>query len=325
MGKNEEKKRLGIIQQITKNVNSKQRKCLLDSCEEIAINSHLLQVNGILDNIMVNGHLYQIKANDYFKIEKEGYLSLKKIGINNAMSEFLFCNQHDTLIFKNIESENIDFYSYNSQLLFSYRSLCCELRKKEKNLDIFTRTSNSNILNIEKNEFNYDVLGTKYAIKDLMLYKKLIEEELNLPSEAFIFKTLEYPLIEISVSAIFSPLDPNFPFDELVNHITPLNNCFINVIPQKEKLIIITGYHKDHYDDWILNYINSWQDLSYELLQRKLTDLITTRVETWCLSEKLMTKIDKQSIELFKAYWNENGQNIDSTQKIYFNLFECLN
>jgi len=50
-----DRKILEVTQGIFKNVKSKTWKCLIEGCENNAINSHLLQRNGILNYITENG------------------------------------------------------------------------------------------------------------------------------------------------------------------------------------------------------------------------------------------------------------------------------
>jgi len=211
----EDKRTLSVLQNITKNVNNKKWECLIDECGQPAINSHLLQVNGILNNLIENGHLIQIKPNDYFDFEKKGYLTFKSLGIQQAISEYLFCNRHDTEIFKAIEVKEIDFFDYLSQLLFSYRSLCCELRKKMKNIEIFTRIGKSNTLNNGSKQFiaqeylDLEIKGHNTGIKDMTYLKEEMEKEFTIQSiQNFSFKTFKHPLIKLCVSAIFSPIHP---------------------------------------------------------------------------------------------------------------------
>jgi hypothetical protein len=94
---------MGIYQNIRKNVYGKKWPCMAETCEKIAINSHLLQKNGILGNLVEDGHLVQIKPNDLFKIEHGGFVTFKTIGIDQVISYPLFCNEHDTTIFRSIE------------------------------------------------------------------------------------------------------------------------------------------------------------------------------------------------------------------------------
>ena len=122
------------IDKIERHIEKKKWPCLHPYCKNIAINSHLLQRNGILDNVAENGHLYEARIKGiYRRIHDDEIVVLKKVGIRQAISYPLFCSEHDSTLFKPIEEKFIDFNDYNSQLLFSYRSLCSEIRKKEFN------------------------------------------------------------------------------------------------------------------------------------------------------------------------------------------------
>lgn len=324
----QEKIILGVLQNIKKNVNNKKWSCLIENCGQSAINSHLLQVNGILNNIIDNGHLIQIKPNNYFDIETKGFLSFKSLGIQQAISEYLFCNRHDTNIFISIETNEIDFFCYSTQLLFSYRSLCCELRKKMKNIEVFTRYGQSKILNNSFEQQKYldlEIKGHNIGINDMSSLKKEMENEFNSTKKIqnFKFKTFKLPLIRICVSAVFSPIHPNS--NAIKNAYTqeqPLNTVFINVIPQKDNLYIIIGFHNNYVDKWILDYINSWDTVDLTKLQNNLTNLLATKVETWSISPVLYKQILKANKQKLEKYWHNNAENLLSNQQVDFNLFE---
>jgi hypothetical protein len=319
---------LKIITNIRRNVEEKKWICLYPDCNENAINSHLLQKNGILNYLVEDGHLIEIKGNEFVKIEKEGALISKRVGINKAISQPLFCNKHDTNIFKGIETHPIDFSNSKVQMLFSYRSLCSELRKKQKAIENFTRQEKSHIIQANANpaSINYGkkaLEGFKIGASDLMKFKIDFEKEILDDSPSYyVFKTFTYDLIKVCVSAMFSPIQPDS--DALIKawkQEQPLSSIFINVIPQANALIIIIGYHKNFIDDWIANYIKSWTDLDIHSLQLKLTDLISTRVETWSIAPSLFNKIPKATKNKFVKYWNANSMNLDTTQNANFNLF----
>lgn len=327
MDKKADKERLKVIANIQKNVDNKKWKCLHPGCEDDAINSHLLQRNGVLNNIVDNGHLIEIKANDMFKMEEMGHLSFKNVGVKNAISYPLFCNKHDTEVFKIVETYPIDFEDYRVQLLFSYRSLCAELRKKENAVETFKRILNSNILNPNPFHKNLRLETQKKAneigISDITVFKTAMEKDLQFTkTQNFVFKTFIYDEMKICVSAVFSPLDPETSdLKKAVEREKPLNNVYINVIPQKGQLIIIAGYHKDFKDKWITDFLDSWANLDKTALENKLTNLIATKVETWCMAISLFNSIPKITQEKFAEYWEMNMSNIDLTQGVDFNLF----
>ncbi len=328
MDKKADKERLKVIAGIQKNVDSKKWKCLHPGCKDDAINSHLLQRNGILNNIVENGHLIEIKANDMFKMEEMGRLSFKSVGVKNAISFPLFCNKHDTEVFKTVETYPIDFEDYRVQLLFSYRSLCAELRKKENAVETFKRILNSNILNSNPSHKNSALevskKGFETGILDINVFKTAMENDLQFTeAQSFVFKTFIYDEMKVCASAVFSPLDPEINIlKKSFEKKEPLNTVYINIIPQKGQLIIITGYHKDFKDKWITDFLDSWANLDKTALQNRLTNLIATKVESWCMAVSLFDSIPKITREKFAQYWDMNMSNVHSTQEVDFNLFD---
>ncbi|WP_109831121.1 hypothetical protein [Reichenbachiella versicolor] len=311
-----------VLAQIYKNVANKKFPCSYSGCGKPSINSHLLQRNGILNNIAENGHMVEIKQTDIFKwTPNTPTLAFKTVGINSAISLPVFCNEHDTGLFKDIESENIDFESYRSQLLFSYRTLCSELRKKETNLLTHERILQAETLKGEIDEFEIKqfIDGTNRGIQDLLLYKRLFEEEITTPSNNFHFKTYSYPLIRVYGSATFSPI--NSRIDNPLQS-EPFKSMFIHVIPQKEDLKIIVGYNKSYSSDWIEEYTDSWNNLTYIELQQNLTELFATRIESWGMSISTYNSIGQSKINAFIDYWNRNAMNLLVDQRIGINLFE---
>ncbi|MGY5351070.1 hypothetical protein ACXGQW_00615 [Wenyingzhuangia sp. IMCC45533] len=315
-----------VLQNMFKNARTKKHKCLI--CEENSINSHLLQKNGILNFISSNNHIIQIKGNDFFKAEKEGIISIKPIGINNAMSYPLFCNSHDTDVFAPIETKEHSLNDYSSHLLFSYRSLCAEVRKKMINVDLFERIKNSSqfgtnfqFLEMAKSQIEANTMG----IQDLNWYKDVMELEINnsYNTTDYIFEKIDYDFIPISASAVYSPINPTeHTLEVLKDSEKVLNYIFINLIPQEDKLTLIIGYHKSKADNWIKEYITSWKKLSGVDFEKKLTDLFATKIETWAISPDYWNELETKNIKAFKEYWNDNGNNLRITQSVNFNLFE---
>jgi hypothetical protein len=58
----------------------------------------------------------------------------------------------------------------------------------------------------------------------------------------------------------------------------PLNAVFIHVVPYKNQLYVIAGYHKEHTNKWIENYIALWKGLDQINLELKLTDLFAAKI-----------------------------------------------
>lgn len=263
-------------------------KCMCPNCNEHAINSHLLQRNGILNHVAENGHLYEMRGQYVYNLRYTNVLmEPQKVGINHAISFPLFCGKHDSSLFKSIEGNHIDFDDYRTQLLFSYRSICSEIRKKQFNIERFRL--------LTENQDKFDVLlGTKLGICDLNTYKQLVEENLNESDHKFTFLHLTYPFLPVYASGVTS----NYFIDEENNsymeHIAiepMLDSIFINIIPQHESLEIIIGYSNDHIHKNLLNYIKSWENLSWEKLQQQIWNLFEHSIETWGISPSFYDKM----------------------------------
>lgn len=311
-----------IIGQIQKNVFSKNWKCIIENCEEKSINSHFLQRNGILNMLTENQHLIEVKASNAFYFEKnKSIVDFKKIGIHNALSINLFCSHHDTEIFKNIEQISADFSTYESFLLLSYRITCAELRKKEMQLEIYKRISNSKSLErILDLDYTYRYInGLILGISDLNKIKELFEQELFLLQlEHFKFHIFRYPRIDIYASAIFSPNEDEVANSEKEDQ---LENLYIHILPRENETLILIGYHKNYCNQWMKDFALSWRDLDTNSLQIKLSELLACRIENWGMSQKLFNKIQKSKIDLFikNVHANISNQTIDKS--IQFNLF----
>ncbi|SHH18154.1 hypothetical protein SAMN05444372_12014 [Flavobacterium micromati] len=311
-----------IIAQISKNLKEKKWNCLVDNCDQIAINSHLIQQNGLLSNITYNGHLVELKMIDANKWDnKKLPFEFGTVGIKHALTHKVFCNKHDTEIFKPIETDDKNFESYEAFLLFSYRAVCAEIRKKEINVEQFTRMANAkSLLGIIDQDFlNSNIEGNKLGIEDLIVLKTELEKEIENNTDKYKHFVHKYPKLEIYASAIFSANDLDY-----FSHISEpdLDNVYIHFLPLEDNFLILVGYHSEHVSEKIIAFCNSWKNLSLENLQKKLTTLFSSNVENWGLSTELYKEIlDKNKSKYIKTLVeNENLYGI-SVEKD-FNLFE---
>lgn len=315
-----------VIVGIQKNIKSKKWNCLFESCKKTSINSHLLQQNGILSTITENGHLIEVRIADIFKwSEKQLPLEFKRVGIKHALSLDVFCNTHDSELFKSVETSPIDFGNIENQTLLSYRVICAEIRKKMINIETYKRLINSNTLNldsIQERNLKLSILGNEKGIKDLETYKVILEEAIQKKDYTlFEFKYSEYSLIKVYCSAAFTPYETIYTGVEE----NSLKYVFIHVIPYQNKLHIIVGYHTKHETDYIKNYIHSWDKLTMKELEEKLTNLFATKVENWGLSPKIYQNINKKTLDEFINYFSNNTMNHLQSQEVKFNLFEGEN
>ncbi len=268
-----------IISNIFKHVNEKKWKCLIEGCPCIAINSHLLQRNGILNILCDDDHLYEYRVDSPFKWTKNKLpFKITRVGIHQeALSQYLFCPTHDNQLFKPIETYPIDMFDYTNQLLFCYRATCGEFRRNEKVKELYKRFFDAQSLNFPTSEIQILIDGTIQGLSDLQYYQNEFLNEFQDPQKRFHFNSFELPFYSIYASASFnSPPVSRSP-------IKPLNAVFINLIPKKTSLQIIIGYHTAHKDSWIDDFISSWQNASDEILEQKLS-LLFTKVESCGMS-----------------------------------------
>lgn len=293
--------------------------CMCPTCTEQAINSHLLQRHGILDNVVEQGHLYELKIEDYFKWHTNDPVCFKKVGLQQAISYPLFCSKHDTELFRSIEGETIDFDDYVSQLLFSYRGICSEIRKKEF-VQLRSEAWDDNDIK------DSSLKGTEKGLSDLKYYKFLFEKELSCPNHKFCFRHFTYPLIPVyaSGSASYEPVNyENALSVENALKKKTWDAFFINLIPQKSTLEIIIGYNKNHVNSDLCYYVDSWQGLTLEQLQVKLTDLFVARLEMWGMSPSLYKNLSEERKELFLDNLRKvhSSFSYDIRNELEFNLF----
>jgi len=112
---------------------NKKQKCFVEDCKKSAIQSHLLQKNGILKMISANNHFYEVA----FLMFPKPHYEIKKVGINKGFTFRGFCEYHDSKIFEKIEKTDVDFNEYQSLLLLSYRAILKEFRVKEIIIDYY--------------------------------------------------------------------------------------------------------------------------------------------------------------------------------------------
>lgn len=311
-----------IIAQININLRNKKWDCLVDGCTEVAINSHLIQQNGLLRNISSDGHLVELKMVDAYKWNKNDQpLAFQKVGISQALSHKVFCNLHDTTIFKPIEDQNKDFKSIDAFLLFSYRAVCAEIRKKLFAIEQHKRLINAKLLDgiIDKNDLKTIVNGNELGIKDLEILKKELEDEIAVPTNLFSFHTFTYPQLEIYASAVFSATDISY---DLKENSDDLKNIYIHILPLAEETLILIGYNNNYKSPEIINYCKSWKDLSGEELEYKLTELFATNIENWGLSLKKYASLKEKNKTNYINILRKNSSYFGIGQREAFNLFE---
>ncbi len=107
-------------------IKQKFNKCLCPDmvCEKPAIRAHSVQKATALSFIEDAQHVYGLKMT--FRGD-EPVCEFEKIGRNNASTFTGFCNQHDTEIFRPIDTKPLDLEDTEQLFLIAYRSVTREL------------------------------------------------------------------------------------------------------------------------------------------------------------------------------------------------------
>ena len=328
------KKNQILTQEISKiwNVNKeKKRKCIVDNCQNFAINSHILQKNGIINLICENRHFYILGLTDFFKPQAifDSPIQFRKIGINEGLSFPLFCNTHDTELFNDIEIGEYNPNLYKTQLLFVYRSVCKELRKKEIQIDIQGTILNNPTIRTEftdkKIEMTTDLLnGYILGAKDLIYYKKEIESELaklatgsSNPTQ-FTFITAITNKLDVCTSTLFSPID----YDTHAFQDEPFKAIFISIFPKDDLTLIICGYHNKFSSNWMSDFTSSWKTLTPEEIQKRISEILITRCETWGISPALFNSMNAEKKGAVVHEFLNNLYSHDEDLVSEINIFE---
>lgn len=191
-----------IVAEILQRCKARDRKCFIDSCNEKAINSHLIQKNGILSHICENDHFYEMKLQQF----PTQHFSIVRQGVNKGMAFKGFCSKHDNELFVPIEQQQVDFTVYKNQLLACYRAVLREYREKENILEVYKRVSESRSIKYYINLFSLKMKheAEQYLLWDTEFVLNEINKDLVEQSESFLFKSYNLPKVQVCASAIYS-------------------------------------------------------------------------------------------------------------------------
>ncbi|MDA9875073.1 hypothetical protein N9D29_03590 [Flavobacteriaceae bacterium] len=264
--------------------------CMHPNCNEKAINSHIMQKNGILSSIADDKHLWESSI-DHFKKE---YTRLHKKGINKIYTFTGFCNNHDSSIFSKIETEGaIDFQDYESCLLFALRTTYNELWLKEVVIKMQECVINHSGVDTDNQMLRETIRQNELGIKDLEHYTKSMWNDLENKTQSFVFEHREMDYKEICLNAIFT-------YDTSSE---------------------IMDYHKDDTAK-VKSYVNLFFKENIKRTHKRLSSLIIFNCETWvCSNTFYKEKFEGLDSEFFKAM-KFSAKNGNERKTFNFDLFK---
>ena len=316
-----------LISQMQKNANKTARTCLYMGCKESSIISHLLQKRGIISSIAEQQHVIEISLNAF----KKDFFHFRSVGIGEALSYPGFCNKHDTELFKEIESGILDYEAYRTHLLLSYRALMIEKRKKEINIDWYTRIRRSRLVYPEldattKMKIEESLAGEIEGIQDQQFYEEYFLTNISDVSlRDFEFTYFELPKIEICSSAVFTyETSGEIAINNLLhrNNIDdPLTQIYFHLLPFSDKSVVIMGCLKGKISK-CREFIHGFDCGESNQSLKKISDLLISQVENWvCSPTFYRNNCKKREIEI-NALVRLSMKHQDERRTLNFSLFE---
>lgn len=277
------KKQKHIFQDLNKKIKEIRKPCYIEDCNQPSSFNHLLQKRGILNQIEEDGHVYTLNFNTHYTPP----VSFKKKGINKNFGYKGFCQKHDNDLFKPIESNEVDYESYNNQLLSSFRAFYNQRNKKEHLLLLYTASKSKDEIKdiIPEPIYSHSVNAFRNTLDEYQNTEKKLFNDYNGDSKSFHFKTIRLPRTEVCISSCFTyetteELKRLFEID--CNY--ELTNLFINFFPTEKESILILGVEKDKLHR-CQKYIDRLSKENEKVLQL-ISDIMLTNVEDWVVSPR---------------------------------------
>jgi hypothetical protein len=294
--------------------------CYYPDCSKPSINSHILQKNGILSSIASpDRHLWELTIKPF----NLSHYCFKKTGINEIYSFNGFCKYHDTVLFKDIELQEIDFNNYKSCILFSIRTLYNEIFRKQvvlKMFDLFIKSQPEKFNNLY---FFENTAQQNLGLHDLTQIEKAIWNDLDNDYESFVFEYRDLEKVDVCVSSIFNYDTTEEMQKHKIKYGKDLDRTriiFINFFPYKEKSILLMGYNKMD-ESIVKGYFYSFFRESEKKIQRKLTNLILFQCETWLSSDKFYKEKIKGIEQLYIDAINFSLNNSNERRTFDLNFY----
>jgi len=307
-------------------VKKQPRICLFPGCTKNAIKSHVLQEREILKGIVDDtNHFYSIGHVPIFEMTADNLFKVSRVGINKGYTFPGFCNDHDSEIFKEIETHPIDLTNKRNQALFTYRTACLEFRKQEIYLDLSKDLLKAH-LEIEPEKTHIVFLQpAQPAIEDMKFYKSELEAQIIQGNRSnFEIDVVELQERQICFSAAISIEDPSNEFTSDVDQYgflkeDPLAVSVLNYFPYRGKSYLIAAHHKKYFCNWTKSVVAELREGTNP--DKIISDILTYRLEFWGIAPQLYESIPETKRQKFLAEAHAHAQNNLIDIKSDFNLF----
>lgn len=283
----EELKKSAEFDKERRKIYSKSRKCFLASCNEKAVDSHVLQKNGFISVIAEKGQVYE---HEFYPLNEKKF-HFKKKGVNQVFTFKGFCSHHDDLLFKEIEKVTVNFNDYKSNLLFAYRILAQEIVKKSNVIEFYEALGSKGE---DFKYLQYEIDGQKMGIEDALFTLKKVEENIrNSDLNEFNIHTRKIRSIDVCASGVYT-FETAREINEIPQEFSclPLTDIFVNVLPFNQETIVSFVYLKSNNIN-CNNYIAEKWSLSEDKFIKFLSDILLAQMENWVISPRFYERIKK--------------------------------
>lgn len=284
----EESKITAVIEKERRRIYNQRHKCSWTSCNEMSIDSHVLQKNGFVSAIAEKRQVYE---HEFYPFDEKKF-HFKKKGVNQVFTFKGFCSLHDDLLFREIEKKSINFNDYKSNLRFAYRILAQEIVKKSNVIDLNKALIDKNIG--DSSYLQQDIQEQRMGISDaLFTQQKILENIENTNLNEFNIHIRKIKFLDICASGVYT-FETTKEINEMPPEISslPLTDIFLNILPVGQDTIVSFVYLNSN-NLKCNNYISSKWELPEEKFIKFLSDVLLAQMENWIVSPILYERLKK--------------------------------
>ena len=300
------------------------RTCFEEGCTKPAIDSHILQKNGIISKIAEKGHVIEC-AIDLF--ESDYQMRFKRTGVNKVFTFKGFCTSHDNSLFKEIEQSSYDLSNYRHQLLFAYRTSVNETRKKENVIDCYNSIIDDPTIKLPAEPLLNAIYGQKIGIIDGNFTRKSLLKNIRSHNlQEFTIHTFEVPIRDVCLCGV-TTYETSFEIKkmEIENNpkfFTPLTDVFVTLLPQDTNSVLSVCFLKGHNMECDKYYSSLFEQNDKDIIIQYISDLMLLQMENWIVSESFYHSNIKPNETTIKTIINWAYENWDERISLDFNIFK---
>lgn len=281
-----------------------------EACEKSAINAHSIQNRKTLDLLSVNGHVIMPKSK--LTATEPPTFIFKSESQNKATTFTGLCADHDTELFKPIDTKHLDINAQEHLFLIAYRSILREAHVTRKSA-IDTQLTYKK--GVEKGMFPDDIpsaIGMQAVEQFISAY--LVDEFKAIFDDAFLkkeFSAIGHKVYElpvkpsIAVSAMFSTdiMEENTDTPAFIT---------LNLIPEATRTIAIFSYSEKRYKA-VYQAFSRIFDSTGDYLLYQLSKLILKKCENFVISPSVYESFSSQQKKIISKYFGRNicGHNFE--------------